>query len=108
MMERRGKDDILNDRNFYSPSTNTTSLRILHISDIHIENISITPEQLFTNLKDRPIDLIALTGDFLDRKRSIPKLVPYLEALNKLNPVMGPMFFSAIMIMFYAIQILIS
>ncbi|WP_152657807.1 metallophosphoesterase [Oceanobacillus sp. CFH 90083] len=70
-------------------STDSTSLRVLHISDMHIENISITPEQLFADLKDQPIDLIALTGDFLDRKRSIPKLVPYLEVLNKLNPVYG-------------------
>ncbi|MFD1417112.1 metallophosphoesterase [Oceanobacillus jeddahense] len=71
------------------PSTNSASLRVLHISDMHIEHISITPEQLFADLKDQSIDLIALTGDFLDRKRSIPKLVPYLEALNKLNPVYG-------------------
>jgi len=56
---------------------------------MHLENISITPEQLYLNLKDQPIDLIAVTGDFLDRKRSIPKLVPYLNALKKLNPAYG-------------------
>lgn len=72
-----------------SSATNFTSLRILHISDMHIENISITPDQLFMNLKDEPIDLIALTGDYLDRKRSIPKLVPYLNALKKLKPTYG-------------------
>jgi uncharacterized protein len=38
-------------------------------------------------LKDRPIDLIALTGSPIERR--LPKLVPYLEALNKLNPVYG-------------------
>ena len=36
-------------------------------------------------LKDEPIDLIALTGDYLDRKWTIPKLGPYLEVINKLN-----------------------
>jgi len=65
------------------------SLRILHISDMHIEHISITPDRLYEELKDQPIDLIALTGDFLDRKRSIPRLIPYLEVFNKLNPVYG-------------------
>ncbi|WP_249872325.1 metallophosphoesterase [Oceanobacillus saliphilus] len=70
-------------------SVGDQSLRILHISDMHIENISVTPDQLFEQLKNQPIDLIALTGDFLDRKRSIPRLVPYLEALRKLNPVHG-------------------
>ncbi|MBS4209950.1 metallophosphoesterase [Bacillus sp. FJAT-50079] len=64
-------------------------LRILHISDMHLENISITPEQLYEHIKMQPIDLIALTGDFLDRKRSIPKLVPYLQALNQLKPAYG-------------------
>ncbi|AXI08867.1 metallophosphoesterase [Oceanobacillus sp. 143] len=66
-----------------------TPLRILHISDMHIENISITPEALYKELKGKAIDIIAITGDFLDRKRSIPRLVPYLETLNKLNPVYG-------------------
>lgn len=65
------------------------SFHILQLSDMHLENISITPEQLYKQLKDHPIDLIALTGDFLDRKRSIPRLVPYLEVLKKLNPVYG-------------------
>ena len=37
----------------------------------------------------QPIDLIALTGDFLDRKRSIPKAIPYLKVFNKLKPTYG-------------------
>ncbi|MFD2617484.1 metallophosphoesterase [Terrilactibacillus laevilacticus] len=64
-------------------------LRILHLSDIHLERISITPDHLYERLKDQSIDLIALTGDFLDKKRSIPKLIPYLAILNKLNPTYG-------------------
>lgn len=71
------------------PAALSSSLRILHLSDLHLENISITPEKLYHVLKDQPIDLIALTGDFLDRKRTIPKLVPYLEVLQKLQPVYG-------------------
>lgn len=63
--------------------------RVLHISDMHLENISVTPSHLFSILNDQSIDLIALTGDFLDRKRSIPKLLPYLKVLNQLNPKHG-------------------
>ncbi|WP_087972127.1 metallophosphoesterase [Oceanobacillus rekensis] len=70
-------------------TTNDKTLRILHISDMHIENISMTPDQLMEELNGQHIDLIALTGDFLDRKRSIPRLVPYLEVLRKLHPVYG-------------------
>jgi predicted MPP superfamily phosphohydrolase len=66
-----------------------SNLHILHLSDIHLENLSITPEQLYANVKDEKIDLIALTGDFLDRKKSIPKLIPYLQLFNQLNPRYG-------------------
>lgn len=56
---------------------------------MHLENISISPSHLYSLLKDQSIDLIALTGDFLDRKRTIPKLLPYLKVLNKLKPEHG-------------------
>ena len=65
------------------------TLKILQLSDLHLENISISPTELFEKLKDEPIDLIALTGDYLDRKWTIPKLGPYLKVLNKLNPKYG-------------------
>ena len=63
--------------------------RVLHISDMHLENISVSPSHLYSILNDQPIDLIALTGDLLDRKRSIPKLLPYLKVLNELKPKHG-------------------
>ncbi|WP_370514522.1 metallophosphoesterase [Alteribacillus sp. YIM 98480] len=69
--------------------TPNSSVTVLHLSDMHLENISITSEQLYEKLKQEPIDIIAITGDFLDRKRTIPKLVPYLDALNKLKPCYG-------------------
>mgnify|MGYP001237743158 CR=1 FL=1 len=72
----------------FSEHANTT-LTVLHLSDLHLEHISITPVTLFNILKDQQIDLIALTGDFLDRKRTLPKLKPYLEMLNKLKPTYG-------------------
>lgn len=65
------------------------TLKILQLSDLHLENISISPEQLYEKLKKERIDLIALTGDFLDRKRTIPNLIPYLEVLNKINAKYG-------------------
>ncbi|HZG84738.1 metallophosphoesterase [Paenibacillus sp.] len=64
-------------------------LNVLHLSDMHLENISISPDELYDKLRGETIDIIALTGDFLDRKRTIPKLAPYLEALRKLEPAHG-------------------
>lgn len=72
-----------------SSTTSQPTLNILQISDMHLENISISAEQLYEELKGKPIDLIALTGDFLDRKRTIPKLVPYLKVFQQLQPVYG-------------------
>lgn len=68
---------------------NAQSLSILHLSDLHLENISISPNELYEKVKTENIDLIALTGDFLDRKRTIPKLKQYLEVLESLNPTYG-------------------
>ncbi|BFH14110.1 metallophosphoesterase [Paenibacillus melissococcoides] len=71
------------------PNRSGQAIHVLHLSDLHLENISISPNQLFDKLADEQIDLIALTGDFLDRTRSIPKLVPYLKVLNRLQPKYG-------------------
>lgn len=65
------------------------NIKVLQLSDLHLENISINPEELYKMISKQPVDLIALTGDFLDRKRSIPKLAAYLQVLNKLNPKYG-------------------
>ncbi len=73
----------------HNETESVTSLNILHLSDLHLENISISAEVLYEKLKYDAIDLIALTGDFLDRKRTIPKLIPYLKVFNKLNPKYG-------------------
>lgn len=64
-------------------------LNILQISDMHLENISVSPEHLYNKLAGEKIDIIALTGDFLDKKRSIPKLIPYLKVFNRLNSRYG-------------------
>lgn len=71
------------------PSPAMSSLKILHISDLHLENISVTPDELRKKLEGERIDLIALTGDFLDRKRTIPKLRPYLKVLREQRATYG-------------------
>jgi hypothetical protein len=65
------------------------TLSILHLSDLHLENISVTPEELADKLKHEKPDVIALTGDFLDRKRTIPKLIPYLQVFQDMKPAYG-------------------
>lgn len=85
------KDVVINNISLSETEKKSTAkqLNILHLSDLHLENISISPQELQQIIEKQPIDLIALTGDFLDRKRSIPKLIPYLEVLKNSNPRFG-------------------
>ncbi len=84
------KSTVINHIGIENDSSNPkTPLHILHISDMHLENISISPKQIYEKLKHEQIDLIALTGDFLDRKRTIPKIVPYIRVLRELQPRYG-------------------
>lgn len=64
-------------------------LNILHLSDMHIENLSITPEALYHKVKDLKIDLIALTGDQLERKRNIQPFIKYIEVLKRIDAPYG-------------------
>lgn len=64
-------------------------VRILHLSDLHMENISITPERIVNELAGETIDILAITGDFLDRERNIPRAIAYVEKLQKCNPSIG-------------------
>ena len=91
MAYKNTKDIVINKVKINEGLTNRygPKLTILQLSDLHLENISISPIELYEKLKDEPIDLIALTGDFLDHKRTIPKLVPYLKILNKLKAKHG-------------------
>lgn len=83
------QDVAVNYTKLGNPSSHSPTIRILHVSDMHLENISITPDQLYKKISDKQVDLIALTGDFLDRKWTIPKLIPYLNILKKLQPTYG-------------------
>jgi len=86
--------------NTYRPNINHVNLKlkskdkadpinILHLSDFHMEKISISSDQLYFSLKEKNIDLIALTGDYLERVKNIDKFLNYIEALKKLQPKYG-------------------
>ncbi|EMT53911.1 MULTISPECIES: metallophosphoesterase [Brevibacillus] len=64
-------------------------LSILHLSDLHMENLSIKAEQIARDYAARNVDLIAITGDLLDREKNIPKAVRYVETVMSLQPRLG-------------------
>lgn len=64
-------------------------LQILHLSDLHMENLSIRPERIVAEMKEQSVDLIAITGDLLDRVKNIPLAVQFVEQLQTINPRLG-------------------
>lgn len=66
-----------------------TGLRILHLSDLHVEKLSVSAESLIAQCRKHPIDMIALTGDFLDRVKSKDTFLQYLEQIVSLKPRYG-------------------
>jgi hypothetical protein len=71
------------------PAGGRQALHILHLSDLHMEKISVSPRQLYEHIKGKPLDFIMITGDFLDRRKNIPRLIPYLQILQQCQPKYG-------------------
>lgn len=57
------------------------SLKILHLTDIHIEKLSIKPEKVLEMVQGENIDIIALTGDYLDRVSSMDHFIHFLKTI---------------------------
>lgn len=57
--------------------------KILQISDLHMEKLRISPEQLRKVIKKEKPDYIFYTGDYMDREYSFDKLNHYFKELAK-------------------------
>ena len=57
------------------------ALKVLHLTDIHVEKLSISPEKVVELVDGETFDFIALTGDYLDRIKSIDRFLSFLETL---------------------------
>lgn len=58
-------------------------VKILQISDMHIECMRIRPERIASLIEREKPDLICLTGDFIDRRLERPKLERHLSAITR-------------------------
>lgn len=56
-------------------------LRIAHLSDLHLERIDDVERRAIEEVRRAGPDLICLTGDFVDDRKNLPFLVPYLMEL---------------------------
>lgn len=64
-------------------------LSVLHLSDLHMENLSVDATRITKDFADHSIDIIAITGDLLDRHKNIAKAVSYVETVMRLKPAHG-------------------
>lgn len=73
----------LNDPEHFAPLT------VLHLSDLHMEHLSVDAARIVDDFSGHPLDLIAITGDLLDRQKNIPKAIAYVETIMRLQPALG-------------------
>ncbi|GAX91312.1 metallophosphoesterase [Effusibacillus lacus] len=64
-------------------------IKILQLSDLHMERLSISPQRLYDLVAPVNPDLIVLTGDYLDRYHNIGKALEYMKTVKSLNPKYG-------------------
>lgn len=64
-------------------------LKIVQLSDLHMERLSISPERMRKLVAAAEPDLIAMTGDYLDRYENVDKFINYLNEIKKVNPKYG-------------------
>ncbi|SDO78972.1 hypothetical protein SAMN04487897_12258 [Paenibacillus sp. yr247] len=61
------------------------NLKILQISDLHVERLRISPSKITTIIHRENPNYIFITGDFTKRRKSLSKLEMYLKALTICN-----------------------
>lgn len=61
------------------------NVRILQISDLHVERLRISPTRIATIINDEKPDYIFITGDFTKYRKMLPRLEEYLRALAICN-----------------------
>lgn len=59
------------------------NLKIMQISDLHVEKLRIFPNRLQSIVEEEEPDLIFLTGDFTRNERYLPKVDRYLKCICK-------------------------
>ncbi len=65
------------------------SLHILHLTDIHIEKLSVSPEKIKEMIAGENFDLIALTGDYMGHFKSIEAFLGFADKLSEIKSRYG-------------------
>ncbi|MFC4769265.1 metallophosphoesterase [Effusibacillus consociatus] len=81
---------VLRDVEMTIPNKNgLDDLKIVQLSDLHMERQSISPQRMHSLVAAANPDLIVMTGDYLDRYHNIDKCLEYLKEIKRVNPKYG-------------------
>ncbi|PWK13772.1 metallophosphoesterase [Tumebacillus permanentifrigoris] len=75
--------------NLDEPFGDKKELRIVQLSDLHMERQSIKPERMAKIIAEARADLIVMTGDYLDNYDNLDKFMLYLDEIKKVEPEHG-------------------
>jgi len=82
----RIEPSILN-KSMINFSTSSIGLKIVHLSDIHINRLYISPRKLIASLNQINPDIVIMTGDYIEKQTNIPKFTNLLKEITNLYPV---------------------
>ena len=72
--------DLRSDNTFYP-------IRIVHLSDLHIQKIGSRETKVVDKVKALKPDLLILSGDVIDKEDRLPILHAFLKELNNMNAI---------------------
>lgn len=64
---------------------NKNCLKILQLSDIHINHLKVSPNRVKSVIDREKPDIVVITGDFIERKRHLPKFIRFLDELGDIG-----------------------
>lgn len=68
-------------------STSSKGLKIVHISDIHINKLYISTKNIISTLNNKNPDIIIFSGDYIESQKNIPKFISLLNEITNIYPV---------------------
>lgn len=68
-------------------STSPKGLKMVHLSDVHINKFYVSTARLLNYIEDAEPDIVVMSGDYIETPKNIPRFISFLELLSENNNV---------------------
>lgn len=68
-------------------SKSSKGLKIVHLSDIHINKLYISADKIVKSIAEIKPDIILLSGDYIEKEKNIPEFIKFLCPIAASYPV---------------------